>query len=449
MIHKVTLKNFKLHASTEIEAAPITVFIGPNNSGKSSIFQALLSLRQAAALKRPSLCEPDFSQRGLLIIDIGEFGDVVRQGERDIRISAEGTVSVSEREPYGPEVKVEFEVWVRDNRLAFHKGSLSVPVPRTRPRSWIETNLAEGDADSRRWVWEWRGPVQEFSIIRLRSVPGQPTIQLGLTLADHFGLLNTGSVTAETGFPPERQLEAISFQQFLVDAPRRLLASIHPIFPLRGWEAWGYPLGDVAPENLFQLGLKERAEALVNTLVYRDAELERLSKWLEELHEPLLRLKFAPGKRVVIRSKTPAGNGAEALLVNEGTGANQLPFILIPVGLAHENETILLWEPEAHLHPRLQSELTRLVLRIAKNENKQFFIETHSEHVLHALLHAVARGELGTDDLAIYFFENIHGEAKARRLKVNDKGQVEGGLPGFFDKALEELSEYLDALRIK
>ncbi|MCH7977851.1 MAG: AAA family ATPase, partial [Acidobacteria bacterium] len=50
MITSVSLKNFKLHASTKIEAAPITVFIGPNNSGKSSIFQALLSLRQAASI---------------------------------------------------------------------------------------------------------------------------------------------------------------------------------------------------------------------------------------------------------------------------------------------------------------------------------------------------------------------------------------------------------------
>lgn len=58
MLKSIRLKNFKLHEDTQIEAAPITVFIGPNNSGKSSIFQALLALRQAAARGVNELCQP-------------------------------------------------------------------------------------------------------------------------------------------------------------------------------------------------------------------------------------------------------------------------------------------------------------------------------------------------------------------------------------------------------
>lgn len=59
----------------------------------------------------------------------------------------------------------------------------------------------------------------------------------------------------------------------------------------------------------------------------------------------------------------------------------------------------------------------------------------------------MATGQLTPDELAIYYFENEEGVAKVRRLAINALGQVEGGLPGFFDQSLAELSEYLDALK--
>jgi len=88
-----------------------------------------------------------------------------------------------------------------------------------------------------------------------------------------------------------------------------------------------------------------------------------------------------------------------------------------------------------------------LLLTIAKKQNLQFFIETHSEHVLHKLLHSIGKGELAKEQLAVYYFVNEDGRAKVTRLAINDLGQVDGGLPGFFEQSLTELTEYLDALR--
>ncbi len=88
-----------------------------------------------------------------------------------------------------------------------------------------------------------------------------------------------------------------------------------------------------------------------------------------------------------------------------------------------------------------------MLVEIAKKESLQFFIETHSEHVLHRLLHAVGKGELEKSDVALYYFENRNAKAEVNRLRINERGQVDGGLPGFFEQSLSELSEYLDALR--
>jgi hypothetical protein len=52
----IELERFKSYAEpTLIELAPLTIVLGRNNSGKSSIIQALLLLKQTLALPRPDV----------------------------------------------------------------------------------------------------------------------------------------------------------------------------------------------------------------------------------------------------------------------------------------------------------------------------------------------------------------------------------------------------------
>lgn len=88
---------------------------------------------------------------------------------------------------------------------------------------------------------------------------------------------------------------------------------------------------------------------------------------------------------------------------------------------------MLISELEAHLHPRAQSDLARLFIRISSTEKKQLLIETHSEHMLNALLHAVAKGDLKTHDIAMYYFEPKERTVEVRRLGVDEYGSVEAG----------------------
>ncbi|MBN1540467.1 MAG: AAA family ATPase, partial [Candidatus Thermoplasmatota archaeon] len=46
MLDRIRVKNFKAHVDTEIDLKPITIFIGPNNSGKSTLFQLILLFKQ-------------------------------------------------------------------------------------------------------------------------------------------------------------------------------------------------------------------------------------------------------------------------------------------------------------------------------------------------------------------------------------------------------------------
>lgn len=431
MLKSVHLENFKLHEDTSIEAAPITVLIGPNNTGKSSIFQALLALRQAAskgsrqlfesARREPTSEDQPYLFREGQILDIGEFKDVVRQGQDVIRLGMIG--AVHQGNPFGPglPIEVSFAMDVRDNSLSLHKGQIKCPPAE------IE------------WIWSKARPDTRVSITVENSV-------LWFSAFDSFRLIGPSGYQPPAGIPVDTdELRRIS--ESLAAAPVRLLNSLHPIYPLRGFEEWGYPLPEKKPESLDRLSVYDRGIALAGLLAY-DRELEEeVSHRLTQLLNIRIKARLVEGKRVTIWAEPSERDRSDTLFVNEGTGANQLPFILVPIALTPPHGTVLLSEPEAHLHPKGQCELTRMLLSVAKKENVQFFIETHSEHVLHTILNAVAKGEWNRDEVALHYFQNKNGTADVSRREINQFGQVDGGLPDFFEQSLHELTDYLEALR--
>jgi energy-coupling factor transporter ATP-binding protein EcfA2 len=433
MLKRIQLRNFKLHEDTRIEAAPITVFIGPNNSGKSSIFQALLLLRQAASRNDRLLCQSSagemppqapYEYSPQRAVDLGRFEEIRGRGGNDIHVQIAGLIRPGAPAIGIEEVSVNAHLQVRDNQLVSHDGSVEVFGTKA---SWTFV----------------QGPPIQNTIISLRGVA------YVLQVLDTFQMTGSGGYQgARAGTPPETLLLYNEASRLLGTTSSKLLASLHPVYALRGFEEWGYPITDYPPGSLELLTLHDRAIALPNALASDLGLKKRLSDRLEELLHVSIDFELVlPGKRLKIWAKSSANKADRTLFVNEGSGANQIPFIFVPVLLAPPNETILLSEPEVHLHPKGQCDLTRMLLTVAKKENIQFFIETHSEHVLHEILNAIGRGEWAKDDVAFHYFRNVEGKAEVKRLGINEHGQVDGGLPGFFEQSLKELTEFLDALK--
>ena len=111
------------------------------------------------------------------------------------------------------------------------------------------------------------------------------------------------------------------------------------------------------------------------------------------------------------------------------TALIQLLFYQL-VELTRKHSTVLIEEPEIHLHPKAQAELAEVLAETAKAEDKQIIMTTHSEHMsLGVLLTLVAEGStVTTDDLAIYSFpegrERVN--ARPRKLRLLTDGQDQG-----------------------
>ena len=52
MLSKIKIRNFKSIEDLELELAPLTIFVGPNSSGKSNVLESIAILAQTAKLER-------------------------------------------------------------------------------------------------------------------------------------------------------------------------------------------------------------------------------------------------------------------------------------------------------------------------------------------------------------------------------------------------------------
>ena len=81
-------------------------------------------------------------------------------------------------------------------------------------------------------------------------------------------------------------------------------------------------------------------------------------------------------------------NSSEVLITDVGFGVSQLLPVLVLCYYVPENSTIILEQPEIHLHPKVQSDLADVLIDVVKNRNVQIILESHSGAFCCYRLHA-------------------------------------------------------------
>jgi predicted ATPase len=131
---------------------------------------------------------------------------------------------------------------------------------------------------------------------------------------------------------------------------------------------------------------------------------------------------------------------------NVGFGITYTLPILVAILSSTEGTLVLLENPEAHLHPRGQARIGRL-LALAASCGIQVLVETHSDHVLNGIRLAVHAGEIKPEDVSLNYFERLihdkqvlHGIATPR---LDRSGRIDYWPEGFFDEFDKNLAELL------
>lgn len=109
--------------------------------------------------------------------------------------------------------------------------------------------------------------------------------------------------------------------------------------------------------------------------------------------------------------------GPNANIVDVGYGVSQILPVLVQILKSDPSETayFLLQQPEVHLHPKAQAELSSLMVKLANDSNRSFIVETHSDYMIDRARIEIRKGNIKPEDVSLIYFE-----PKGRVVKVHN-----------------------------
>lgn len=112
---------------------------------------------------------------------------------------------------------------------------------------------------------------------------------------------------------------------------------------------------------------------------------------------------------------------------------------------SQKNVTLMIENPEAHLHPAAQSRMGKFLECLA-DAGVQLIVETHSEHIIDgARVQAALMSR--TDGIQIYFFSKESGNIQIDEIQVDANGELSKWPKGFFDQKGQDLRELFNIRR--
>jgi predicted ATPase len=446
MFRTIRLVNFKAWKdSGQIPLAPLTVIVGLNNSGKSSILHGILALKQTAQSQD---ARPVLVTKG--IIDLNGFRDILHsESDEQSPFSIElGTdpksirVALATGPPKSPGSPPEVKnLDVADKlEVSFRSGKETRDIELERSRLLLgQRRIIECNRSGQSWSWSSDDLSEEISRhtgIDFRSFFPVPAISPA----------GSGAPIVTPEIIQTMQLFALQSQIWT-----QVFLNTYAIVPLRQRVPWSASegartsseLGAGGGNLLAALGSTEKVPLTSKTLV------ELVSDWFASKNI-LKRLRVEGDKatrtRMLLGDEITGPTNINVAAMGEGI-SQVLPIVARTLSATFAGifgPCILVEQPEIHLHPALQADLADLFIEGSRGQ-RQIIVETHSEHFVLRVRRRIAEGTLDPATVSILYVEKRGLESKARPLNINEKGDFSDWPEGFFDQAYQEAMAMAEA----
>lgn len=436
MLKGLHICNFKsLRDTGKLDIKPITFLVGPNSSGKTSVLQAILALRQTIRNKeiKSALILQDY-------IDLGSFKDIVWEHNLKNNI----TIKLSDSTD---NVEVEF---------AFQKNNESIFLKRFRNFGVFFDGLKDSNFDyevvrnkkgnyflnvsnSQNIIGKkYKVDLLKFYQVKNIILSEDESVDYAKKISEgeKIEIKNKAVLNKVLAYAGKKidDLVLLNFFQGQEQQLRLIFDNIFHIGPLRR-----EPQRVYTASGAFPLEVGKSGEWVVDEFLSNPETKERVNKWFKDFciasDFKVQELKKGSKRYEIIIKEFHTGIWIN--IADVGFGASQVLPIIVE-GFIAKNSTLLIEQPEIHLHPKAQATMGDLLIDIANNGKNNLIVETHSDLIISRICSRIIQGKFDNSKVAIYYFNPTKDGTEIIDVSINKIGQYQNFPEGFFEERYKE-----------
>jgi predicted ATPase len=442
MLKTLYFENFKSWRKVRVDCGRVTGFFGTNSSGKTSIIQFLLMLKQTK----------DGTDRAISLdlngdlVSLGTISDVLHGHDESLTLQ------------WDLDFFLESDLSISDASK-----ETSTVISRSKQLSISSANVVQGGAPKANRL-SYRLGELEFSLAPRTEQISQFDLacrKLGSGAADFHFVRTQGRAWRLPGpiksyaFPDQARtyFQNAAFLADLESAYEEQLDKVYYLGPLRIYPQRDYLWTRSRPTDVGQRGEKAIDAILAATEAQEKRNLkykaqhksfqEMIAYWLREMgliEEFRVEEIGSNSNRWQARVRTRK-SATEVLLTDVGFGISQVLPVVTLLQYVPEGATVVLEQPEIHLHPLAQAALADVIIQAATHRRVQILLESHSEHLLLRLQRRIAEQAISSDDVRLYFCDAPKGESTITKLEVDLLGNILNWPDKFMGDAFNEAAQ--------
>ena len=445
MIKQLKLSNFRIFDDeVTIRFRPITVLIGRNNAGKSSVINFLLMLQQSLDDSTADFLNPEGER-----VKLGSFESLKNSVSEKKFLQFELEIQTSRFARIAEHLLESIEVEGKDKRVAddgpegrleptqqaeiYQESQASFTIIAEVPYDKIRLGRQKIEAISSKGFHIER----EEKIRKISSSFISGLTMIGEQVKNKNDIDALNSLISEV-FEERLPIEDSSKEYFwdlirdlytaiYFETPKREIENIKHILPIRVSfsrviELGTPPEGSVGQDGAYSIPHLQRL------IEKPDERTEILSRYLESIVD-VENIDFFGPSRHMIAVATNSKTEARSYLSEFGFGVSQVIPILVQGVVMNPHTQLMIEQPEAQLHPTAQLELGSYFADIWKKRQVGSIIETHSGNILLRLRRLIAKGDLNPEDVSVAFFDIEEGRPVVKNLSIDSDGSMQEGLP--------------------
>lgn len=132
-------------------------------------------------------------------------------------------------------------------------------------------------------------------------------------------------------------------------------------------------------------------------------------------------------------------SGSESIRpINVGFGVSYVLPVIISAALIRPGGTLIVENPEVHLHPRAQSSLIQILCELSRS-GVQVIIETHSDHIINGIRVYAKDNSFDEQHNIIHSVTEKAGKRYVKPIHIDKDGNLTAIDEGFFDQITKDL----------